>query len=305
MQSGEKSFSFLLRAFFRGRIPFRLSIGYNLFKGNVSKIRNPYDLTGSRYDSLCLINLLNSVFSGRWLLGQPWRPPILFPSTTNGPYSWHLITLPRHPKNWLQLQANPEENNNSNPWSFVQSEQQKRPQVYSHLAVRRKLVKEFKEGETYHLARRCQQFPLQTPFKLHYPIEAKAATANSHTQQGLHISNCVLQTLRNSWRVSKIVWKWYPDAEREEVQFVETKIEIFVQHQRPCPSSSNDKNWLHHSTKILKSQETRRKREKNVSRTVLAHAEEPEKLITKKRSKSCENKPSLKQRINQNEQNWR
>ena len=37
--------------------------------------------------------------------------------------------------------------------------------------------------------------------------------------------------------------------------------------------------------------------------TVLAYAEELEKLIKKKRSKSCENKPSLKQRIDQNGQN--
>ena len=39
--------------------------------------------------------------------------------------------------------------------------------------------------------------------------------------------------------------------------------------------------------------------------TVLAHAAEFEKLIKKERSKSCENKPSLKQRINQIGQNWR
>ena len=37
--------------------------------------------------------------------------------------------------------------------------------------------------------------------------------------------------------------------------------------------------------------------------TVFAHAEELENLIKKKRSKSCENKPYLKQRINQNGQN--
>ena len=37
--------------------------------------------------------------------------------------------------------------------------------------------------------------------------------------------------------------------------------------------------------------------------TVLAHTEELEKLNKKKRSKSCENKPSSKQRINQNGQN--
>ena len=87
----------------------------------------------------------------------------------------------------------------------VQSEQQKRPRGYSHLAVKRKIVKDFQEGIIYHLARRCQQFPLQTPFKLQHLIHAKAATANSHTLQALHISNCVLQTLRNSRRVSKTV----------------------------------------------------------------------------------------------------
>ena len=199
-----------------------------------------------------MINLLNSVFSGIKLLGQPWRPPNLF-SSTNGPYSWRLITLPSHRKNWLQLQANPEENSNSKPWSFFQSEQEKRHQGHSHLAVRRKIVKGFQEGKNYHLARRCQQFPLQTPFKLQHTIDAKAATANSHTLHALHISNCVLQTLRNSWRVSKTVWNWYPDAEREEVQFVKTKIEKFVHHQRPCPSSSNDKNWPHHSVKFPRS----------------------------------------------------
>ena len=37
--------------------------------------------------------------------------------------------------------------------------------------------------------------------------------------------------------------------------------------------------------------------------TSLDHAEELEKLVKKKRSKSCENKPSLKQRVNQNGQN--
>ena len=111
-------------------------------------------------------------------------------------------------KNWLQLQAKPEENNNSNLWSFVQSEQQKRPQGYSHLAVKSKIVKDFQERNFYDLARRCQQFPLQIPFKLRHPIDAKAATANPFTLQALHISNCVLQTLRNSWRVSKSFSSW-------------------------------------------------------------------------------------------------
>ena len=95
-----------------------------------------------------------------------------------------------------QLQANPEENKNSNPWSFVQSEQQSRSQGYPRIAAKRKMVKDFQEGKIYHLARRCQQFALQTPFKLQHPIDAKAATANSHTLQALHISICVLQTLR-------------------------------------------------------------------------------------------------------------
>ena len=70
--------------------------------------------------------------------------------------------------------------------------------VIPTLLSKRRLSKISKKEKCIYLARRFQQFPLQTRFKLQHPINAKAATANSHTLQALHISKCVLQTLRNS-----------------------------------------------------------------------------------------------------------